>query len=179
MRTDVVGLFCTSWIKTGRQKGTGKCQKQTFTPEQIVTRLRQIEVLVSQGKTVPPACKEAGIVQQTFCRWRKEYGGLQLEQAKRLKELLKENAQLRRAMADLTVGLLDQFRLQVWWISSDHVFIYIARRGGKTTYLLRNVLSGSSGKSLLIDREHGNQASRVATKVIAGLVRDDEITERF
>jgi hypothetical protein len=50
--------------------------KQKFTPEQIVTKLRQIEVLVSQGKTVPLACKEAGIVQQTFCRWRREHGGL-------------------------------------------------------------------------------------------------------
>ena len=68
--------------------------KKTFTPEQIVGKLRQIEVLVSQGKTVPVACREAGIVEQTFYRWRKEYGGLQLEQAKRLKELQKENAQL-------------------------------------------------------------------------------------
>ena len=77
--------------------------KKTFTPEQIVGKLRQIEVLVGQGKTVPLACKEAGITDQTFYRWRKEYGGLQLEQAKRLKDLQKENAQLRRAVADLTV----------------------------------------------------------------------------
>jgi transposase-like protein len=77
--------------------------KKTFTPEQIVAKLRQIEVLVSQGKTIPVACKEAGIVDQTFYRWRKEYGGLQVEQAKRLKELQKENSQLRRAVADLTV----------------------------------------------------------------------------
>jgi transposase-like protein len=52
---------------------------------------------------VPLACKEAGIVDQTFYRWRREYGGLQLEQAKKLKDLQKENAQLRRAIADLTV----------------------------------------------------------------------------
>ncbi len=77
--------------------------KKTFTPEQIVGKLRQIEVLVSQGKTVPMACREAGIVDQTYYRWRKEYGGLQLEQAKKLKELQKENAQLRRALADLMV----------------------------------------------------------------------------
>jgi len=77
--------------------------KKTFTPEQIVGKLRQIEVLVSQGKTVPKACKEAGIVEQTFYRWRKEYLGLQVEQAKKLKELQRENAQLRRAVADLTV----------------------------------------------------------------------------
>jgi len=77
--------------------------KKTFTPEQIVGKLRQIEVLMSQGKTVPLACKDAGIVDQTYYRWRREYGGLQLEQAKRLKDLQKENAQLRRAVADLTV----------------------------------------------------------------------------
>ena len=77
--------------------------KKTFTPEQIVGKPRQIEVLVSQGKTVPQACKEAGIVEQTFYRWRKEYGGLQVEQAIKLKELQRENAQLRRAAADLTV----------------------------------------------------------------------------
>jgi len=77
--------------------------KKTFTPEQIVAKLRQIEVLLSQGKTVPLACKEAGIVDQTFYRWRREYGGLQLEQAKKLKHLQNENAQLRRALADVTV----------------------------------------------------------------------------
>jgi putative transposase len=77
--------------------------KKTFTPEQIVGKLRQIEVLVGQGKMVPLACKEAGVTAQTFYRWRKEYGGLQIEQAKKLKELQRENAQLRRAVADLTV----------------------------------------------------------------------------
>ncbi len=77
--------------------------KKTFTPEQIVGKLRQIEVLIGQGKRVPLACREAGIVEQTFYRWRKEYGGLQVEQARKLKELQKENAQLRRAIADLTV----------------------------------------------------------------------------
>jgi len=77
--------------------------KRTFTPEQVVAKLRQIEVLLSQGKTIAWACKEAGITEQTFYRWRKEYGGLKLEQAKKLKELQKENAQLRRAVADLTV----------------------------------------------------------------------------
>ena len=77
--------------------------KKTFTPEQIVGKLRQIEVLIGQGKKVPLACREAGIVEQTFYRWRKEYGGLQVEQARKLKELQKENTQLRRAIADLTV----------------------------------------------------------------------------
>ena len=66
--------------------------KQRYTPEQIVAKLRQIEVLVSQRKTVPAACRDAGIVDQTFYRWRKEYGRMQMEQARRLKDLEKENA---------------------------------------------------------------------------------------
>ena len=77
--------------------------KKTFTAEQIVPKLRQIEVRLGQGKTVPLACKEVGITVQTFYRWRKQYGGLQVEQAKKMKDLQKENAQLRRAVADLTV----------------------------------------------------------------------------
>ena len=77
--------------------------KKTFTPEQIVGKLRQIEVLIGQGKKVPLACREAGIVEQTFYRWRKEYGGLKTAQVKRLKELETENARLRKAVSDLTL----------------------------------------------------------------------------
>ena len=64
-------------------------------PEQIVTVLRQIEVQIANGKKVPQACKEAGNHTQTYYRWRKEYGGLKLDQARRLKELEKENARQR------------------------------------------------------------------------------------
>ena len=77
--------------------------KKTFTPEQIVGKLRQVEVLIGQGRTVALACGEAEISEQTFYRWRKEYGGLQIEQARKLKDLEKENARLRRAVAELTV----------------------------------------------------------------------------
>jgi putative transposase len=77
--------------------------KKTYTPEQIVGKLRQIEVLMNQGKTVALAAKEAGVTDQTYYRWRKEYGGLQLEQAKKLKDLQKENGQLKRALATLTL----------------------------------------------------------------------------
>ena len=72
-------------------------------PEQIVMMLRQIEVLVAQGKSLALACKEAGISEQSYYRWRREYGGLQLEQAKRLKELERENARLRCLVADLSL----------------------------------------------------------------------------
>ena len=74
-----------------------------YKPEQIVTLLRQIEVEMANGKTTPQACKEAEITVQTYYRWRKEYGGLKLEQARRLKELEKENSRLKRLVAELSL----------------------------------------------------------------------------
>jgi len=74
-----------------------------YKPEQIVTLLRQIEVEIANGKTTPQACKEAEITVQTFYRWRKEFGGLKLDQAKRLKELEKENSKLKRLVAELSL----------------------------------------------------------------------------
>jgi len=65
--------------------------------------LRQIEVGIANGKTTPQACKEAEITMQTFYRWRKEYGGLKMDQAKRLKELGKENGKLKRLVAELSL----------------------------------------------------------------------------
>jgi transposase-like protein len=73
------------------------------TPEQIVNVLRQIEVAIANGKTNPAACREAGITEQTYYRWRKEYGGLKVDQAKRLKELEQENAKLKRLVAELSL----------------------------------------------------------------------------
>jgi putative transposase len=74
-----------------------------YKPEQIVALLRQVEVEIATGKTTPQACKEAAITQQTYYRWRKEFGGLKLDQAKRLKELEKENAKLKRLVAELSL----------------------------------------------------------------------------
>ena len=74
-----------------------------YKPEQIVTLLRQIEVEIANGKTTPQACKEAEITQQTYYRWRKEFGGLKLDQTKRLKELERENAKLKRLVAELSL----------------------------------------------------------------------------
>jgi transposase-like protein len=65
--------------------------------------LRQIEVGIANGKTTPQACKEVSITVQTFYRWRKEYGGLKMDQAKRLKELEKENGKLKRLVAELSL----------------------------------------------------------------------------
>lgn len=74
-----------------------------YQAEQIVTLLRQIEVGIANGKTTPQACKEAEVTVQTYYRWRKEYGGLKLDQAKRLKELERENAKLKRLVAELSL----------------------------------------------------------------------------
>jgi len=77
--------------------------KKRFSSEQIIAKLRQIEVQLAQGKSIALACKEAAISEQSYYRWRKEYGGLQIEQAKRLKDLERENARLRRLVADLSL----------------------------------------------------------------------------
>jgi len=71
-----------------------------YKPEQIVNLLRQIEVEIANGKTTPQACRDHG---QTYYRWRKEFGGLKLDQAKRLKELEKENGRLKRLVAELSL----------------------------------------------------------------------------
>jgi transposase-like protein len=72
-------------------------------PEQIVALLRQIEVGIANGKTTPQACREVEITEQTYYRWRKEYGGLKLNQAKRLKDLERENTKLKRLVAELSL----------------------------------------------------------------------------
>jgi len=76
------------------------------TAEQIVNLLRQVEVGVANGKSLPQACKEAEIVEQTYYRWRKEFGGLKVDQARRLKELEQENVKLKRLVSELSLEKL-------------------------------------------------------------------------
>jgi len=71
--------------------------------EQVVLMLRQIEVQTAQGKSIAVACKEADVSGQSYYRWRKEYGGLKVDQAKKMKDLERENARLRRLVADLSL----------------------------------------------------------------------------
>jgi hypothetical protein len=78
-----------------------RCQKAGA--EQVVLKLRQIEVQTAQGKSLAIACREAEISEQSYYRWRKEYGGLQIDQARRMKDLERENARLRRLVADLSL----------------------------------------------------------------------------
>jgi transposase-like protein len=92
--------------------------KKAFKPEQIIGKLREAEVLLSQGLTVGEASRKLGITEQTYYRWRREYGGMRVEQAKRLKELDKENSRLKKLVADrksVTAGvcpLLETLRTQ-------------------------------------------------------------------
>jgi hypothetical protein len=76
---------------------------QKTSAEQIVLKLRQIEVQTAQGKSLALACKDAEISEQSYYRWRKEYGGLQIDQARRMKDLERENTRLRRLVADLSL----------------------------------------------------------------------------
>jgi transposase-like protein len=78
-------------------------RNQRYKPEQIVNLLRKIEVEIANGKTTPQAAREVGITEQTYYRWRKEFGGLKLDQAKRLKALEKENGRLKRLVAELSL----------------------------------------------------------------------------
>ena len=77
--------------------------KKGYTPEQIINKLREAEILLGQGSSVTEASRKIGIVEQTYYRWRKEYGGMRLEQAKRLKDLEKENSRLKKLVADLSL----------------------------------------------------------------------------
>jgi transposase-like protein len=75
-------------------------------PEDIIGKLREAEIMLAQGSTVADVCRRIGVTEQSYYRWRKEYGGLKLDQARRMKELEKENARLRRAVSDLTLDKL-------------------------------------------------------------------------
>ena len=78
-------------------------KKKGFSAEQIIGKLREAEVLLGQGGTVGEVSRKLGITEQTYYRWRREYGGMRVEQARRLKELEKENGRLKRLVADLTL----------------------------------------------------------------------------
>ena len=78
-------------------------KRRGYSPEQIITKLREAEVLLSQGKTVAQACKAIEVSEQTYYRWRKEYGSMTVNQAKQLKEMEKENARLKKLVADLSL----------------------------------------------------------------------------
>jgi transposase-like protein len=77
--------------------------RKNFTPEQIISKLREAEVLLGKGESTPSACRAIGVSENTYYRWRKMYGGMQVNQAKKMKELEKENARLKKLVADLSL----------------------------------------------------------------------------
>lgn len=80
--------------------------KHRYTAEEIIHKLREADVLLGQGKTIAESCKQLGVTDHTYFRWRKAYGGLKVDQAKRLKELETENGRLKRVVAELTLDKL-------------------------------------------------------------------------
>jgi len=80
--------------------------RRKHSPEQILGKLREVEIALAQGETVAQAVRQIGVTEQTYYRWRNEYGGLSIDQAKKLKQLEQENARLKRAVADLTLDKL-------------------------------------------------------------------------
>jgi putative transposase len=77
--------------------------RKRYAPEQIISKLREVEVLLSQGQTVAQASKQLGVSDQTYYRWRREYGGMRTSQVRKLKDLEKENARLKKLVADLSL----------------------------------------------------------------------------
>ena len=80
--------------------------RRKHSPEQILGKLREVEIALAKGETVARAVRQIGVTEQTYYRWRNEYGGLSIDQAKKLKQLEQENARLKRAVADLTLDKL-------------------------------------------------------------------------
>ncbi len=97
--------FRVSIVGFGPRKEVGMARKR-FTPEQIIGMLREAEVRLSQGEKVKGICRSLGITEQTYYRWRKDYGGMKVSQARRLKELERENGRLKKAVAELTLDKL-------------------------------------------------------------------------
>ncbi len=79
--------------------------RKTYTPEQIINKLREVEILISQGATSVEASRKIGVTEQTYYRWRREYGGMRVDQARRLKELEKENTRLKKLVAELSLDI--------------------------------------------------------------------------
>src|SRR5271167_2711093 len=98
--------------------------RKWFTPEEIIGKLRGAEVVLATGKTVADICRQLGVTQVTYFRWRREYGELKTDQARRLKELERENTRLRRAVADLTL------RSCTPWASSSRQGIHLISTAG-------------------------------------------------
>ena len=111
--------------------------RRRHTPEQIITALREAEVGLANGKTVAMVSRELGISEQTYYRWRQEFGGMKVDQARRFKELEKENARLKRAVANLTVDKLI--------LALDRPFLFVLRERLTGAILFMGVIHDPTG----------------------------------
>jgi putative transposase len=91
--------------KWERRNGKEEMGKKKFNPEQIIVKLREAEVMLSQGKNIKDVCRDIGVSDNTYYTWKKEYGNMTVDQAKQYKELEKENARLKRIVADQALDL--------------------------------------------------------------------------
>ena len=103
LRSDNGPEFCAQALREWTWNREVRMVKRKHSIEQIIGKLRETEVELAQGRSVAEVCRSLGVTEQTYYRWRKEYGGLKMDQAKRLKVLEQENTRLRRAVADLTL----------------------------------------------------------------------------
>ena len=130
-------------------------------PEEIVAKLRQVDVLVSQGQSVAEAVRSIGVTQFTYYRWRKEYGGLKTNQVRRLKELEKENERLRKAVSDLTLEKLILREAASGNFCAPHAVAVVSSTSYRSS-AFRNGLPAVSSAS--IDRPSGRLRVGVPTR---------------
>ena len=92
------GYFLTKWIT-----GEKQMPRKTYSPEQIIKQIREAEILINQGNIIGAVCNKIGVSDVTYYRWRKEYGGMRVDEARRLKDLEQENARLKKVIADFAL----------------------------------------------------------------------------
>lgn len=135
--------------------------RKRYTPEQIIGMLREAEVRLSQGATVGLVCRDLGISEQSDYRWRRDYGGLKLDQAKRLKDLERENLRLRKAVSELTLDaqiLKEALEGNYWALpASERASLACARA-------LRSPSAGPAGLSASHARRNGIAPKRAVTR---------------
>ena len=119
--------------------------KKRFSVEQIISHLREAEVFLEQGQTIGQVCRHIGISEQSYYRWRREYGGLKVDQARRLKELGRENTRLRRAVADLTLEKL------VLKEATEGNWYALSAAHDVSSMSVRSLVSRSAGRAGILD----------------------------
>ena len=132
--------------------------RKGYTPEQIINKLREAEIQINQGITIGEASRKLGVTEQTYYRWRKEYGGMRVEQAKRLKEIEKENTRLKKLVADLS---LDNAILKEAAASQDDTTLRASYVIGVLLPCKKTVMQEAEDKKFLFGSEDARQPKEV------------------